>query len=117
MAEDNVLNYILHDLVELNLSYMPFISDGGMFVPSDQNFILGEKISLVLHLPGQEEILNIEGKIIWITPKNALHHVVSGVGIQFVGPHASTIKNKIESILDKKVEIGGYLYGISEKGQ
>ncbi len=116
MENDNVMNYSFSDPIELNLSYMAFISGGGLFIPTEKNFALNDKILLDLQLPRQTDVLHINGKVVWITPRNALHHVVSGVGIQFIGPQATTIKTKIESFLDKKNEIGGYTYGISEKG-
>lgn len=112
MAENRILNYVLNDLVELNLSYMPFITGGGLFVPTETEFLLGEKICVDLKISEEKNML-IDGKVIWITPKNALHHVLAGVGIQFEGSHATEIKKMIESYLDKKVELGGYTYGIS----
>src|SRR5579864_2770701 len=86
MTETNkILVYKIKDPVELNLSYMPFITNGGLFIPSTENYSLGDRIVLDLYLPGKNEPLRIEGKVIWITPKNALHHVLPGIGIEFTG--------------------------------
>lgn len=108
----NVIEYIIHEPLELNLAYMPFIRDGGLFITTSDNYNMGEKVIVDLQLPGKKEPLRIEGKVIWITPLNALHHVLSGVGIQFIGPQAAQIRTQIESNLDKKVDVGGYTYGI-----
>lgn len=116
MTEESKLTYVMHDPVEINLAYMPFIVDGGLFVPTEKSFPLGEKITVDLTLPGQTEVITIIGKVVWITPRNALYHVIAGVGIQFMGPQAQTTKNKIEACLNRKVEVGGYVYGISGKG-
>jgi type IV pilus assembly protein PilZ len=115
MAEKEVLVYTIKDPVELNLSYMPFIVNGGLFIPSFNPYTLGDEILVELQLPGKKESLKIEGKIIWITPTNALHHVLSGIGIQFIGGNAGTIKLQLEAQLDKSMDIGGYTYGMTEE--
>lgn len=118
MSQDPVLVYAVKDLIELNLSYMPFINDGGLFVPTMDNFSLGDRVLIDLLLPAKKEPYRIEGKVVWITPRNALHHVLPGVGVQFTGTNASTARGVIESMLDKNVEVGGYTYGITgESGQ
>jgi type IV pilus assembly protein PilZ len=117
MPDATLLDYVISDPVELNLSYMPFINDGGLFVPSAQAFSLGDRILVDLHLPGKKEPLRIEGKIIWITPSNALHHVIPGVGIQFSGINSQAVRTQIEAMLDTSVEIGGYTYGITEESK
>ncbi|MES2217519.1 MAG: PilZ domain-containing protein [Pseudomonadota bacterium] len=115
MADNKVLLYSIKDPVELNLSYMPFLVNGGLFIPSFEPYTLGDEIVVELQLPGKKDSLKIEGKIVWITPSNALHHVLSGIGIQFIGPNAANNKTAIESQLDKTMEIGGYTYGMTEE--
>lgn len=112
MPENNGLTYIISDPVELNLSYMPFISGGGLFIPTPKKYTLDERVIAHLQLPGHTEMLKIPGKIIWITPPNALHHVIPGVGIQFIGADAPSIRAQIEILLDTSMEVGGYTYGI-----
>lgn len=113
---DQTINYVIRDPLELNLLYMPFLTNGGLFIPSKETFALGERVVLDLQLPGKTDLIKIEGKVVWITPPNALHHVLSGIGIQFIGTQAQTIKNEIESRLDKAMDIGGYTCGISDVG-
>lgn len=117
MTESNVteLTYTITDPLELNLSYMPFIKEGGMFIPTNQNFALGDEVLLMLQLPGKKDPMKIIGRVVWVTPKNALHHVSSGVGIQFIGDNAKAIKNEVELGLDATIEVGGYTYGITEE--
>lgn len=115
MAEEEVLTYVLNDILELNLSYMPFLNEGGLFIPTAKTFSLEDRVLVDLQLPGKQDILRIEGKVVWITPKNALHHVLAGIGIQFTGSNASTIRSQIEAQLDKTIEIGGYTYGITQE--
>src|ERR1700722_9176715 len=100
MKKNEVLNYVINYPVELNLSYMPFITNGGLFIPTFETYVMGDPILVDLTLPGKKESLRIEGKIIWITPQNALHHVLPGIGIQFTGPNAQAIRTQVESHLD-----------------
>jgi type IV pilus assembly protein PilZ len=113
---DEIITYTIKDPVELNLSYMPFVINGGLFIPSFQAYSLGDPVLVDLQLPGRKDSLRIEGKVVWITPKNALHHVLSGIGIQFTGTNAIVIKAQIESQLDKTMDVGGYTYGMTDDG-
>jgi type IV pilus assembly protein PilZ len=116
MTDDvQVLEYVIKDPIELNLSYMPFINHGGLFIPTDKTLALGQLVIVNLLLPGKNAPLKIEGKIIWITPKNALHHVLPGVGMQINDANEPDIRNQIEAALDPKMEVGGYTYGITEE--
>ena len=115
MSEMEILNYEIKDPLELNLSYMPFINEGGLFIPTPKLFSLGDAITVDLKLPEKKESMRIVGKVVWITPKNALHHVLPGVGIQFGGKNAAAIRAEIEAHLDSSVEVGGYTYGIMEE--
>ena len=107
------LSYAITNNLELNFSFMPFIKEGGLFIPTQQLFSLGDKVIVELRLPERKEIVSFEGKVVWINPKNALHHILAGIGIQFSGQHAQATRQLIESMLDKQAEVGGYLYGIT----
>jgi type IV pilus assembly protein PilZ len=115
MAENAILKYEIKDPVELNLSYMPFITNGGLFIPIAENYALGDIVFLDLSLPAMKDSLRIEGKVIWITPKNALHHVLSGIGIQFTGSNTTAVRAQIEAQLDNTMEVGGYTYGMIDE--
>ncbi len=112
MQESRIVNYTISDPLEINLAYMPFIEGGGLFIPSSESFSLGEQVLIDLLLPEKKDSVRIEGKVIWITPNNALHHVLPGIGIQFNGVNAEAHRSLIETNLDKKMEVGGYTYGI-----
>jgi type IV pilus assembly protein PilZ len=114
---NEAISYVIRDPVELNLSYMPFIKDGGLFIPSFQTYALGDSVAVDLQLPSKKDSLRIEGKVVWITPNNALHHVLAGIGIQFVGENAAAIRGQIEAQLDTTMEVGGYTYGMTEEAK
>lgn len=115
MADGEILIYNMRDPLECNLSYMPFIAEGGLFIPTMNEFALGDRVVADVGLPGRMEPLRVEGKVVWITPRNALHHVLPGIGIQFIGANAASNKSVIESHIDTKTEVGGYTYGITEE--
>ena len=114
LSNEEILTFNIDTPSELNLAYMPFISHGGLFISTEKKFSMGDKISVNVNLPGTLDNLIIEGKVIWITPKNALYHPVIGVGIQFTGPSAALVRKQIESYIDPLIEVGGYTYGILE---
>lgn len=113
MTKTEVIKYVFRDPLECNLSYMPFITGGGLFLPTVDDYTLGDRVLVDLTLPNKTESLRIEGKVVWITPKNALHHVLTGIGIQFVGTNAQAVCRQIEAQIDTKTEVGGYTYGIT----
>ncbi len=113
---ENKLSYIMKDPIQVNLSYMPFILGGGLFIPTpNREYSLEDRIIAEIQLPGSNEMIAIEGKIVWITPPNALHHVITGIGIQFTGSNAKNTCALIESHIDKKMDIGGYTCGLTDK--
>ena len=111
-----VIPYVINDPLALNLAWMPFVKNGGLFVASMDRYTLGEMVWLELTLPNRTDPIRVEGKIVWITPHNALHHVLPGIGVQFVGANAGTARSQIELLLDMSVDVGGYTYGITDRG-
>lgn len=85
---------------ELHMSYMSFVKNGGLFVPTqhEHKYKMGEVISVLLSLMGEKDIL-ITGQIIWKTPKDAENYRVSGIGIQFSSKDKGTTQAKIENHL------------------
>ncbi len=111
---DKTLQYTINNPLELNLSYMPFLVGGGLFVPTAEVFALGDKVTVDLLLASSNQNLTFEGKVVWVTPKGALHHVLPGVGVQFIGDKALDVRKFVETNLDTKMEVGGYTYGLTD---
>ena len=104
MAQQGILSLSIRDRQALFKSYMPFVSGGGLFVPSTKQFTLGDEVFLLLTVMEIEERLPIPGKIIWITPRGAAGNRKAGIGIQFAdtqdGAHARTIiENQLTNML------------------
>ncbi len=101
-----VINYKINSVEELYSSYMSFVSNGGLFIPSNREVKLGEDIFVVISLPNSPERFPINGKIIWITPR--VHgHRQTGFGIQFSSEEGrklnDMIVNQLAGILTDKV--------------
>ena len=92
MAQQGILSLTINDRQALYRSYMPFISGGGLFVPSTKKFNLGDEVFLLLTVMEFEERLPIPGKVVWITPQGASGNRKAGIGVQFAdtqdGAHA-----------------------------
>jgi type IV pilus assembly protein PilZ len=78
--------------------YMPFITNGGLFVKTDKNYQLGDEVFLLVKLIDEPEKYTIAGKVAWITPPNAQAGRPAGIGVQF-GPDAAALRAKIETYL------------------
>lgn len=83
----------------LRSSYMPFVQNGGIFVPSNRTHKLGEDVFVAFTLPGMSERFPLNGKIIWINHK-AGGGRPQGFGMQ-IGSDANgtRIRNEIERLL------------------
>lgn len=95
MAQQGILSLTINDRQALYRSYMPFITGGGLFVPSTKKFSLGDEVFLLLTVMEFEERLPIPGKVVWITPQGAAGNRKAGIGVQFAdtqdGAHARTV--------------------------
>ena len=64
MAQQGILSLSIKDRNALYKSYMPFVSGGGLFVPSTKRFSLGDEVFLLLTVMEFEERLPIPGKVL-----------------------------------------------------
>lgn len=86
------------DLETLYLSYMPYVVDGGLFIPSKQPVQMGEEIFVLATLPEQSQKIPLTGKVIWISQKqNGVK--LQGFGIQLSGEKGLYYKAEAERLL------------------
>ena len=95
---NGILSLTIKDKAVLYAAYMPFIKNGGLFLPTNKQYSLGDDVFLLLNLMEEAEKIPVAGKVIWVTPKGAQGNRVTGVGLQF-GADAPDAKNKIETYL------------------
>lgn len=78
-----ILSLSIRDLSVLCAAYMPFIENGGLFVPTTKQVAMGEEVFLLLSLMEDSEKIPVSGRIVWITPQNPQGKRSPGMGIQF----------------------------------
>ena len=66
-----LLTLTIKDKSALYLAYMPFVKNGGLFIPTNSNYRLGDEVFMLLNLMGEDEKLPVAGRVIWVTPKGA----------------------------------------------
>ncbi|MCP5160411.1 MAG: PilZ domain-containing protein [Hahellaceae bacterium] len=97
-ARSGILTLTIKDKAVLYAAYMPFIRNGGLFIPTAKNYQLGDEVFLLLNLMDEVEKIPVAGKVIWVTPKGAQGNRAQGVGVQFAEGD-ETAKTKIETYL------------------
>ena len=97
-ARSGILTLTIKDKAVLYAAYMPFIKNGGLFIPTSKSYSLGDEVFLLLNLMDEPEKIPVAGKVIWVTPKGAQGNRAAGIGVQFNGED-ETAKNKIETYL------------------
>ena len=99
-ARQGILSLAVKDKAALYTAYMPFVKNGGIFVPTPKRYFLGDEVFLLLTLPDSSERLPVAGKVIWVTPMGAQGNRTAGIGVQLPdNSEGETIRNKIETQL------------------
>ena len=94
-----LLTLTIKDKSALYLAYMPFVKNGGLFIPTNSNYRLGDEVFMLLNLMGEDEKLPVAGRVIWLTPKGAQGKRTAGIGVQFSEQDRGNTQRKIEAYL------------------
>ena len=94
-----LLTLTIKDKSALYLAYMPFVKNGGLFIPTNSNYRLGDEVFMLLNLMGEDEKLPVAGRVIWVTPKGAQNKRTAGIGVQFSDQDRGQTQKKIETYL------------------
>ena len=95
---NGILSLAIKDKSVLYAAYMPFIKNGGLFIPTNKNYRLGDEVFMLLSLMDEPEKIPVAGKVIWLTPKGAQGNRAAGVGVQF-NDGDNSARNQIETHL------------------
>lgn len=98
-AQPGILTLNIKDKSALYIAYMPFVKNGGLFIPSNKEYRLGDEVFILLTLMDNPERLPVAGKVVWITPRGAQGKRLQGIGVQFSPQDGGTTQKKIESQL------------------
>ena len=94
-----ILSLTIKDKSALYAAYMPFVKNGGLFIPTNKSYQLGDEVFMLLTLMEETEKIPVAGKIVWITPKGAQGNRATGIGVQFSDQDDGTARGKIETYL------------------
>lgn len=100
---NGILSLTIRDKAVLYAAYMPFIQNGGLFIPTNKSYVLGDEVFMLLNLMDEPEKIPVAGKVVWITPKGAQGNRAAGIGVQFSGEDDAAAK-KIETYLAGSIE-------------
>ncbi|GAA5316549.1 MAG: PilZ domain-containing protein [Candidatus Pelagadaptatus aseana] len=97
-GRNGILSLTIKDKAVLYAAYMPFVKNGGLFIPTNKNYSLGDEVFMLLNLMDEPEKIPVAGKVVWVTPKGAQGNRAAGVGVQF-SDQDDTASKKIETYL------------------
>jgi type IV pilus assembly protein PilZ len=80
-------------------AYMPFVSNGGLFIPTEKSFKLGDEILVLLTLPDETARVPAPSRVVWITPARAQGNRARGIGVQFNSTDKGSTRRLIETHL------------------
>jgi type IV pilus assembly protein PilZ len=99
VPKSGVLSLAIKEKTALYAAYMPFIKGGGLFIPTNKAFKIGDEVFMLLSLIDDPVKLKVVGHIIWITPVTQGSRP-QGIGVQFSDKDGGQeARNKIEALL------------------
>ena len=105
MAGHGVLSLTIKDEAALYAAFMPYLKSGGLFIPTNKSYEIGNEVFMLLRCLEDPEKLPVAGKVVWVTPARAQGTRVRGVGIQFNDPEGA-VKGRIENLLAGQLQSG-----------
>lgn len=96
-GRQGILSLTIRDVNALYAAYMPYVTNGGLFVPTPKKYKLGDEVFMLLTLMEETDRIPVAGKVIWVTPVGAEGGKAAGIGVQFTD--GGQARNKIEGFL------------------
>lgn len=97
-AKHGILSLTINDEEALYAAYMPFLKNGGLFIPTKRHYELGNQVFMLLKLKDEAERIPVSGTVVWITPELAQGNRSAGIGIHFKDAQR-VVRRRIETIL------------------
>jgi type IV pilus assembly protein PilZ len=97
-GRSGILSLTIKDKAVLYSAYMPYLENGGLFVPTNKPYKVGDDVFMLLSLMDETEKIPIAGRVVWVTPRGAQGNRTAGIGVQFSEQDA-TANAKIENHL------------------
>lgn len=97
-GKHGILSISIKDIAVLYSAYMPFIENGGLFIPSRKPYELGDEVFILLGLMEESERIPLACTVVWLTPPGAQGGRAQGIGVKF-NDKDNAAKAKIEKYL------------------
>lgn len=99
-SRPGVLSLNIKEKAALYAAYMPHVKGGGLFIPTNRSFQLGDEIYMLLSLLDDPAKLPVAGRVIWVTPAGAQGNRIQGIGVKFSDDESGfAVRTKIEQLL------------------
>ncbi len=100
VARPSVLSLNIKEKAALYAAYMPYLKNGGIFVPTGRPYKIGDDVYLLLSLMDDPTKLPVAGKVAWVTPQGAHNNKAQGIGVHFADDEGGgTARRRIEDAL------------------
>lgn len=100
VARPGVLSLSIKEKSALYAAYMPYLKYGGIFIPTNKVYRLGDEVFMLLTLMIDPNKLPVAGRVVWITPAGAQGGKTQGIGVEFAANESgAAARHKIEGLL------------------
>lgn len=100
VVRPSLLSLNINSRSALHAAYMPFLINGGIFLPTPKHYSLGDEVFMLLQLMDDPTKHPVAGSVAWVTPHGAQGNRTQGVGVHFSGDDSSKVlRQRIEQIL------------------
>ena len=98
-AKPSVMSLAIKEKAALYAAYMPFIQGGGLFIPTNKSFKIGDEVFMLLSLLDNPDKLKVAGRVVWISPVTHGNRP-QGIGVQLSEKDGGLqARNQIEGLL------------------
>lgn len=98
-ARPAVLSLSIKEKAALYAAFMPYLKNGGVFVPTTRPYQLGDDVYLILTLLDDPTKIPVAGKVVWVSPP-AGGNKTPGIGVHFPGDETGiSARKRIEDAL------------------
>ncbi|ATG19918.1 pilus assembly protein [Ralstonia pickettii] len=102
-SRPGIVSLAIKDEAGLHAAYMPFLKNGGIFVPTQRPYRIGEEVFLVLSLLDRPQKYQVAGRVAWITPVGTPNKT-PGIGVHFGEDEpCRNLRRVIEELLGKQL--------------
>ena len=99
-ARQGIVSLVVKDKPTLYRAYMPYLKNGGIFVPTTRRYFIGDEVFMLLQLMDDPTRHPVAGTVAWITPHGAQGGKTQGIGVHFSADESSKVlRSRIEQVL------------------